>query len=94
MNIAVDRSHDLEPRMMRARLQAMEDKLRSRYHTNTSWVDADTMSIGGPGVRGSVHVDSEHVHVELELSAALRPLKSKIEKLLSKELDLVTAPAR
>jgi putative polyhydroxyalkanoate system protein len=93
MHIVVDRPHHLEPSVMRQRLQVMEDKLRDRYHTEIGWPAPDTMSIGGHGVRGTVHVDADRLRIELELSAALRPLKGRIEKLLAKELDTVTKPS-
>ncbi len=93
MIIAVDRPYALESAAIRDRLTTMEDRLRTRYHTKIHWVDANTMTIGGPGVRGTVHVDPDHLRLELELSGALRPLKARIEKLLAKELDLVTAPS-
>lgn len=90
MHIVVDHPHHLEPSVMRDRLQGMEDRLRDRYHTKVDWTAPDTLSIGGHGVRGTVHVDADRLRIELELSSTLRPLKSRIEKLLAKELDTVT----
>lgn len=89
MKLEVEREYEGAPEAVVERLRGMENRLRTRYKAETGWIDATTMSIGGPGVRGSVRVIAHKVRVELELSPVLRPLRARIEQLLGKELDRV-----
>lgn len=89
MKLQVDREYEGDIQSVIERLHGMESRLRTRYRAETGWTDESTMSIGGPGVRGSVNIAGQKLHVELELSPVLMPLRSRIEKLLGKELDRV-----
>lgn len=91
MKLEVDREFEGDAKLVVERLHDMESRLRTRYKAETGWTDDTTMSIGGPGVRGSVQVAEQRLHVELELSPVLRPLRGRIERLLGKELDRVAA---
>jgi hypothetical protein len=89
MKLEVDRAYEGNLDEVRGRLQGLEATLRSRYRAETAWDDDHTMSIGAPGVRGTLSVDADRLRVHLELSPALWPLRGRIEKLLGKELDRV-----
>lgn len=93
MKLEVTRNYGGTREALRHRLDAMEHTLHTKYHTRTEWLDADTMAIGAPGVRGRLHVGDASLDVMLELSPVLRPLRSRIERELGRELDRVVEPS-
>lgn len=89
MKVHMSRRYATDQQELRRRLQHVEGRLQEKYRARTSWVDEATMTIGAPGVRGQLKYDAEEVHVDLDVSAVLRPLRGRIEKELGKELDRV-----
>lgn len=91
MKLRVTRPHEYRPQELRRQLENVEERLQEKYLARTSWTSESTMSIGAPGVRGQLEYDENEVRVELEVSAALLPLRKRIEKELGRELDRVVA---
>lgn len=89
MKLNVMRTHAADYEAMRARLVEAQERLRDRYRVQSNWVDAHTVALGAPGVRGRIEFDHHELRIALELSPVLRPLRSRIEKELGRELDRV-----
>ena len=87
--ISISRNHTLPLETLRERVAPMQEKLRTKYKTESSWDNDSTLSVKGPGVKGKLVFTSEHVSVELELGLMLRPMKGKIEETITRELDRI-----
>lgn len=94
MKLSLTRPHDTDADTLRRRVEAMQSRLHSRYRARTKWQSASTLSIGAPGVRGRLALGDDDMHVDLELSAVLRPLRRRIERELGRELDRVASRSR
>lgn len=92
MKLSLTRPHDTDADTLRRRVDAMQSRLQTRYGARTEWESASTLSIGAPGVRGRLALSDEDVHIDLELSPVLLPLRRRIERELGRELDRVACP--
>lgn len=91
MKLSLTRPHDTDADTLRRRVETMQSRLHSRYRAHTEWQSASTLFIGAPGVRGRLALGDDDVHVELELSPVLLPLRRRIERELGRELDRVAS---
>lgn len=90
--LSLSRDHALEPAVLRDRVAAMEDKLRTKYRADTRWENERTMRVTGPGVDGTLRIEPKTVQIDLKLGLMLTPLRGQIEAGLSRALDKVVNP--
>ena len=84
--IAIKRHHKLDPKRAKAAAHKVIKDLTARYQLACSW-DGDDVSFERPGVSGSMHVGKSEVHLDVQLSFLMTPLKGSIEQAIHKELD-------
>jgi putative polyhydroxyalkanoate system protein len=87
----VERSHSLTIDEAKQRLQALSDKLASKYGLTSSWKSATEAEVKGTGASGKITCAADKVSIMIDLSFALTPLKSKIEDKVKRELESALA---
>jgi putative polyhydroxyalkanoate system protein len=87
----VERSHNLSVDEAKQRLQALSDKLSSKYGLTSTWKTPTEAEVKGTGATGKITCAPNKVSVFIDLSFALTPLKSKIEEKVTRELDAALA---
>jgi len=87
----IERSHTLGVEQAKQRLQALSDKLASKYGLSSTWKTPTEAEVKGTGATGKITCSADRVAVSIDLSFALTPLKGKIEDKVRKELDLALA---
>lgn len=74
----------------RAVVERMAAKIAERMDVTSTWRSEDTLEFSRPGVDGSIRLLANEVHVAIELSWLLSPLKgmleSEIQRVLQREL--------
>ncbi len=83
----IERSHSLSVDEAKQRLQALSDKLASKYGLSSQWKSATEAEVKGTGATGKITCSADKVSVFIDLSFALTPLKGKIEEKVGRELD-------
>ncbi len=87
----IERSHTLGVDEAKQRLQALSDKLASKYGLSSTWKTATEAEVKGTGATGKITCTPGKVSVFIDLSFALTPLKSKIEQKVTSELEAALA---
>lgn len=85
-DIDFERSHSLDTEEARQAVeqvaQQLEDDLGGDYH----WTD-DRLHFEGQGATGHIDVEAEAIHVAINLSAFLRPMKDRVQTEAEEYLD-------
>jgi putative polyhydroxyalkanoate system protein len=85
--INLSQRHSMDPVVLREKVRAVEGKIREKYGAATEWIDERTVTVAGPGVRGTMVVRDESVDIDLDLGFMLSPFRGKIEEGLARELQ-------
>lgn len=85
----IRRSHSLGLEEARKRADRIAADLEEQFSLRTDW-QGDALHVQGNGVRGQLHVDEQHVEIQITLGLALKlmeaPIRSVIEKAIDDEL--------
>ena len=84
--IAIKRRHKLDQKKATAAAHKVIKDLTARYQLACSW-DGDEVSFERPGISGSMHLGENEVHLDVQLSFLMTPLKGSIEQAIHQELD-------
>ena len=84
--ILIERHISGAPEEIKHRIASIEPKLSAKYNVNLIWKDMQA-NLKGPGVKGEVRIDGNHVQLEIKLGLMLRPLAGKIKASLERSLD-------
>ena len=84
--LTIEQSHRLPPTEVRSRLDVLQAKLAEKYGIHGTWVSDTEAQIKRTGASGTIKCFAEKVVVQLDLSFALTPLKSKVENRVREEL--------
>ena len=84
--IDVRRAHTIGKDKARAAAESVAERLRDKIQISYQWA-GDDLRFERTGARGAIHVTDREVHVEIDLSLVLRPMKGKIEGKVHKYLD-------
>ncbi|HEX8009710.1 MAG TPA: polyhydroxyalkanoic acid system family protein [Casimicrobiaceae bacterium] len=85
-SITVKRRHSLDHKRAKAAAEKIARDLNQRFDLQYAW-QGDHIAFKRPGLSGSLHVGETDVHLEIELSFLLVPLKGPIEQAIDMELD-------
>jgi|AMFO01.1.fsa_nt_gi putative polyhydroxyalkanoic acid system protein len=84
--IEVNHAHSLEADAVKARMEAVQADLASRYGLKFDWRSDTELAVSGKGVKGTITLRPKEVAVKLDLSMLLSPMKGKIESKLRSKL--------
>lgn len=88
--IAIKRRHKLDLKKAKAAAHRVIKDLTARYQLACAW-DGDDVTFERPGVAGRMHVGKSEVHLDVQLSFLMTPLKGSIERAIHEELDRLFA---
>ncbi|MCG8296193.1 MULTISPECIES: polyhydroxyalkanoic acid system family protein [Pseudomonas] len=87
--ISVERKHSLGREAVRAKAQALVDRLAQEYDLKARW-NGDRVDVSRSGANGSVQIFDDSIRVELKLGMMLSmmsgTIKGEIERALDKAL--------
>jgi putative polyhydroxyalkanoate system protein len=87
--ISIEQTHSLQPEAVRAAVDTLAEKLRSRFGANTQWAD-ESLQFEGGGVEGEIRLLPGRVHVVAELGMIYGlmkgPIESEIRRVLQEQL--------
>lgn len=84
--LTIEQPHALPHGEVRQRLSTLEDRLATKYGIEAKWVSDTHAEIKRTGASGSIRCAPDRVVVEIDLSFALSPVKSKVETRVREEL--------
>lgn len=90
--ISIKRQHKLAHAKAKAAAEKIAQDLNKRFDLAYEW-NRNDVSFERPGLSGTMHVGKSAVHLEVQLSFLLTPLKGPIEREIEKELDALFGKA-
>ena len=84
--IKVTRKHALGTKKARSRVEAIAKKLKEELDADYHW-EGSTLQFRRKGASGQIDVKDKEVAIEIKLGMLLSPLKGKIEKTITDEID-------
>jgi putative polyhydroxyalkanoate system protein len=90
--LTIEQSHDLEPAQVRTRLEALNARLAEKYGLDAKWKSDTEAVFDRTGATGTIQVRPGKVQINIDLSFALTPLRSKIETRIREELAKALGP--
>jgi putative polyhydroxyalkanoate system protein len=84
--IRIVRQHHLPHDEVRADVEELAAELRDKLRADFHW-DGDTLCFSRTGASGTIKVGEDSIAVEVNLSLALSPLKSRVETTVTDYLD-------
>jgi len=84
--IDIKRSHNLGKAAGRAAAEQVANRLKDKVEATWKWV-GDDIVFERTGAKGRIAVTDTTVHIEIDLSLVLRPLKGMLESKANKYLD-------
>lgn len=84
--IKVKRKHALGAKKARATVEALAKKLEKELDAKYHW-EGSTLQFSRKGASGHIDVKDQEVAIEIKLGMLLSPLKGKIEKTITDEID-------
>jgi putative polyhydroxyalkanoate system protein len=84
--VSIDHAHTLSNEEAKKRLQALADKLASKYGVDARWTSETESQLKGTGFSGKITCGEGKVSIFLDLSFMLTPMKGKIEERIREEL--------
>ena len=85
-HVSVTQHHHKPGNEVRAIVEEVTDHLKQRHGIRHEWQNDRQLTFRGRGITGTLTIDDEAVHIELELGMLLRPLRSRIEAELRQEM--------
>lgn len=85
-DIDIGRRHELGTLAARERLRVIEKELDERFGVRLEW-DADTATVRGRGVNGTVVIDDVDLAVRLRIGLLFAPLTPLIRKEIEQALE-------
>lgn len=87
----VEHSHNLPTNEVRARLQALQDRLAEKYGLTTEWTSPTEAELKRTGASGKITCGATKVSVSVDLSFAFTPIRGKVEERVRTELQKALA---
>jgi putative polyhydroxyalkanoate system protein len=84
--LTIEQSHDLDPPTVRTRLDALSTRLADKYGIHAVWTSDTEAKFDRTGATGFIRVQPNRVLIQVDLSFALSPVKSKVESRIREEL--------
>jgi len=84
--IDVERRHSIGKENARKAAEQLAEKLRDKLRVNYRWKE-DDLVFERTGAKGRIHVTDSVVHVQIDLSLLLRPVKGVVEDRVHRYLD-------
>ncbi len=84
--LTIEHRHELEPKAVRERLDALNARLAAKYGIDAIWKSETEATFKRVGASGSISCPPGKVVIIVHLSFALTPLKSKVENRIREEL--------
>lgn len=85
-DINITRSHSLGLDDGRSAIGRVAQKLEDKLGVNAQWA-GDTLQFDGQGADGHIEVEAEAVHVAINLSAFLQPMRGRVKAEAEDYLD-------
>ena len=84
--LTITQAHSLPLDQVKARLEALSNRLSEKYGITAKWVTPDRAQVSRTGVSGSISIAQNLVTVALDLSFVLTPLKDRVQNRVQREL--------
>ena len=85
-DINITRSHSLGLDECRAAIERVAQNLEDELGVDYQWAE-NTLQFDGQGADGHIEVESDAVHVAINLSAFLQPMRSRVQSEAEDHLD-------
>lgn len=85
-SIDIRRPHALPLVEARAIVDKVGARMQEKFGMDSQW-EGDTLNFSRSGVKGSIAVASNEIHVNAELGMMLVPLKGMVEQEIRRKLD-------
>ena len=85
-DINITRSHSLGLDGGRAAIERVAQNLEDELGVDYQWAE-NTLQFDGQGADGHIEVESDAVHVAINLSAFLQPMRSRVKSEAEDHLD-------
>lgn len=89
--IEVTRAHELSLTEARERLEPLAKAFSDKYGGQWDWRSETEARLARPGLRGKLLIEATEVRVSVDLSFAMSPFTSGVERLLTDGLSCITA---
>ena len=87
--IDIHRAHSLDKSHAREAAETLAKDLSRQFDVNYEW-EGDRLRFKRSGVKGTLEILEQDLHIHLELGLMLRPFKSRIEQEIQSQLDQIT----
>ncbi len=84
--ITMQRVHNLDEEQAKQLVETVVAELQDEVAFRYSW-EGPELTLSRRGAKGLIRVGPSEVHIEVTLSLAMRPLKRKLEREITKYLD-------
>ena len=85
-SIDIRRPHALPLAEARAIVDKVGSRMQEKFGMTSQW-QGDTLNFSRSGVKGSIAVAANEIHVNAELGLMLAPLKGMVEHEIQRKLD-------
>jgi putative polyhydroxyalkanoate system protein len=85
-DIELTRPHSMRLDEARTAVERVAQQLETDLEVDYEW-DGDTLLFDGPGAEGTIELDADVIEVLIDLSAFLRPMKSRVKSEAETYLD-------
>jgi putative polyhydroxyalkanoate system protein len=85
--VEISQHHKVTADEARKRIDSLNKDLGDKYGLSSHWHSDTEAHVERTGAKGTIRVEANRVHVLLDLSFAMSPLKGTIEKRIKDELE-------
>ncbi len=84
--LEISHSHKVTAEEARKRIDTLNKELGDKYGLTSRWISDPEAKVERTGATGSIKVEPNRIHVFLDLSFAMTPIKGTVEKRIKDEL--------
>jgi len=85
--VEISQTHNVTAEEARKRIETLNKELGDKYGLTSRWQSDTEAQVERTGAKGTIRVEPNRVHVFLDLSFAMTPVKGTIEKRIKEELE-------
>lgn len=85
--VEISHNHKVTAEEARKRIETLNKELGEKYGLTSHWHSDTEAHVERTGAKGTIKIEPTRVHLQLDLSFAMTPLKGTIEKRVKEELE-------
>ncbi len=84
--VEISHNHKVAADEARKRIDSLNQELGAQYGLSSRWLSDTEARFERTGATGTIRIEPHRIHVHLDLSLAMLPIKGAIEKRIKDEL--------